>query len=185
MNPYQDIVDAYFQVHQTRHYQLASAMNLESLSVAQAYQIQHQIIEARVNEGERIVGYKVGCTSRAIQQQFGLRDPIKGFVTQPFVYKDQVNLDARSYVNLSVEPEFVIRIGRDVTEEFLDQYEIQDAVESVAAGIELHHYQFCFEPTFQELIILNGIHAGLVVGREKQLDKGLDLSLEGVGVFVN
>ena len=72
-----------------------------------------------------------------------------------------------------------------MTKEFLDHYDIQDAVQSVAAGIELHRYQFCFKPSFQELIILNGIHAGLVVGEEREFERGMDLSLEGVGVFVN
>jgi 2-keto-4-pentenoate hydratase len=183
--PFQNIVGSYLQVFKTNSYHLAPEINLERLSLEEAYQIQQQIIEARVNEGERIVGYKVGCTSRSVQKQFGLSYPIKGFVTQPFVYTNKVSLDALSYENLSIEPEFVIRIGRDVTKDFLDQYEIKDAIESIAAGIELHNYKFCFKPTSQELIILNGIHAGLVVGEEKKFENGPDLSLEGVGVFVN
>jgi 2-keto-4-pentenoate hydratase len=183
--PFQNIVDAYLQVFKTKSYHLNPEINLEKLSIEQAYQIQQRIIEARVNGGERIVGYKVGCTSRSVQKQFGLNYPIKGFVTQPFVYTDKVSLDALSYENLSIEPEFVIRIGTDVTKEFLDQYDISDAIYSIAAGIELHNYKFCFKPTSQELIILNGIHAGLVVGEEKKYENGKDLSLEGVGVFVN
>jgi 2-keto-4-pentenoate hydratase len=182
---FENIIENYLQVFKTKCYDLKSGISIEKLSLEESYQIQHQIIDARVKEGERIVGYKVGCTSKSIQKQFGLKYPIKGFITEPFIYDDKVKLDASNYENLSIEPEFVIKIGRDVTKEFLEHHEIDQAIESVAAGIELHNYKFCFEPTSQELIILNGIHAGLVIGEQRRFTKRSDLSLEGVGVFVN
>ena len=49
--------------------------------------------------------------------------------------------------HLAIEPEFVFRLGRDVTKEFLDNGEIEDAIETIAPGIELHNYKFWFEPT--------------------------------------
>ncbi|MEP7279438.1 MAG: hypothetical protein ABI813_12390 [Bacteroidota bacterium] len=183
--PFINIIENYLQVFKTKCYDLKSVTNIEKLSLEESYQIQHEIINARVKEGEKIIGYKVGCTSKSIQKQFGLVYPIKGFITEPFVYNDKVKLDASNYENLSIEPEFVIKIGRDITKEFLAYHEIDEAIESVAAGIELHNYKFCFAPTSQELIILNGIHAGLVIGEQKSFTKRFDLSLEGVGVFVN
>jgi len=182
---FKNIIENYLQVFKTKCYDLEPGINVKSLSLEEAYQIQHKIIDARVKEGERIVGYKVGCTSNAVQKQFGLSYPIKGFITEPFIFKNKVNLDVTDYENLSIEPEFVIRIGRDVTKEFLEQCKIDEAIESVAAGIELHNYKFCFQPTSQELIILNGIHAGLVIGEQRRFTNNIDLSLEGVGVFVN
>jgi 2-keto-4-pentenoate hydratase len=181
---FKNIIEDYLEVFKTKCY-VTSNFDLQQLSLREAYQIQQAIIEERVKEGEKIVGYKVGCTSRPVQLQFGLQYPIKGFVTEPFIYQTKVNLNASNYENLSIEPEFVVRIGRDITTEFLDHNEIADAIESVAAGIELHNYRFCSKPTSQELIIQNGIHAGLVMGEEKPFGKSSDLSLEGVGVFVN
>ncbi len=111
---FKNIIENYLQVLKTKCYDLKSSINIEKLSLEESYQIQHEIIDARVKEGERIVGYKVGCTSKSIQKQFGLAYPIKGFITEPFIYNDKVKLDASNYENLSIEPEFVIKIGRDI-----------------------------------------------------------------------
>lgn len=180
-----DILETYLELFRTKSFNLRVPLDLESISLEDAYKIQKQIILERVKQGEKIVGYKVGCTSAPIQAQFGLNNPIKGYLTQPHIFPNHTYLKASNFLNLAIEPEFVFKIGKDVTREFLENYNIEDAIESVAAGIELHNYNFFFKPTSQELIILNGIHAGLVIGDYVAFDKNLDLSLQGVVVFVN
>jgi 2-keto-4-pentenoate hydratase len=64
--------------------------------------------------------------------------------------------------------------------------ELLDAIEWVAPGIEVHNYKFWFgEPTSQELIASNGIHAALVVGEQRVSPTSLDFDMEGVGIFRN
>ena len=40
-----------------------------SISLDDAYRIQDEAIQLRMEMGEQIVGYKIGCTSRAIPSQ--------------------------------------------------------------------------------------------------------------------
>ena len=47
------------------------ASYFDRLSLDEAYRIQLALIERRCAEGERQIGWKVGLTSKAIQQQFG------------------------------------------------------------------------------------------------------------------
>ena len=156
------------------------------LSIDDAYEVQRQVIAARVAQGEHVVGYKVGCTSRAIRQQFGLSEPICGRLLAPHVHCEQTELNWHDYVQCAVEPEFVLGIGKDVRTEIGDETELLDAIEWVAPGIEVHNYQFWFgEPSSQELIASNGIHAGLVVGDRRVSPTDVDLDLEGVGLFRN
>jgi 2-keto-4-pentenoate hydratase len=63
---FNNIIENYLQVFKTKCYDFKSGINLERLSLEEPYQIQHEIIDARVMEGERIIGYKVGCTSKSI-----------------------------------------------------------------------------------------------------------------------
>jgi 2-keto-4-pentenoate hydratase len=50
------------------------------LTVDQSYRIQLGLIERRRAAGERQIGWKVGLTASAIQQQFGFHEPVFGCV---------------------------------------------------------------------------------------------------------
>ena len=49
-----------------------------SLSLDDAYRIQLGVIARRIAQGERQIGWKVGLTAPAIQQQFGFHEPVFG-----------------------------------------------------------------------------------------------------------
>src|SRR5262245_25308422 len=54
------------------------------LSLDEAYRIQLALIGRRVAAGERHIGWKVGLTSKAIQEQFGFHEPVFGCILQSF-----------------------------------------------------------------------------------------------------
>ena len=126
----------------------------------------------RVDRGEDVVGFKVGCTSQAIRSQFGLQEPISGRLFSPYIYEEGVHLDWRDYIHCAIEPEMVLKIGKDLANEALSDDQLMDAIEYVSPGIEIHHFKFWFSPpSSQELICSGGIHAGLVIGKKKSLQK--------------
>jgi len=95
-------------------------------------------------------------------------------------------LDWHAFHRPAVEPEFVLTIGRDLADEVGDEAALVEAIDCVSPGIEVHNYHFWMgEPTSQELIASNGIHAALVVGERKLRPQGLDWDMEGVGVWLN
>lgn len=186
MNLLGDIAEAFLQIWLSKTLDFPARFDIGSLSIDDAYEVQRQVIAARESQGETVVGYKVGCTSKAIREQFGLSEPICGRLMAPHVYHGDTTLDANDYVNLAVEPEFVLQIGQDVRLNIEDEKELVDAIEWVAPGIEVHNYRFWFgKPTSQELIASNGIHAGLVVGEQRVSPAEVDFDLEGVGLFRN
>jgi 2-keto-4-pentenoate hydratase len=180
------LADAFFDSHRGYDDGGRCSTPIESLSLDDAYEVQRRVIAARTAAGERVVGYKVGCTSRAIRRQFGLTEPVCGRLMSPHVHHGDTTFDYHAYHNPAVEPEFVFVIGKDLTDEVGEAGSLTDAIGSVSPGIEVHHYRFRFgEPTSQELIASNGLHAGLVVGDRKVGPRDFDMDLEGVGLFVN
>ena len=157
---------------------------ISSLMLDEAYQIQDEVIRLRLAKGERVVGYKVGCTSDAIRRQFGLKEPINGRLMEPHIDTGHRTLNWDDYVNCAIEPEFVFKIGRDLAGEYPNRDELIDAIEFVSAGIEVHNFKFWFTPpSSQELIASNGIHAGLIIGSEKVMANQLDFQTEAFSVF--
>jgi 2-keto-4-pentenoate hydratase len=156
------------------------------LTLEDAYRVQDEVIRARVQGGEQVIGWKIGCTSRAIQQQFGLGQPISGRLLVPHAYHDGDTVALSNYVDCAVEPEMVLRLGKSIDCSDVKERTLLEAIESIAPGIELHNYRFWHgTPTSQELIASNGIHAGIVCGPAIAFHPGMDLDLEGMGIFVD
>ena len=186
MSHLDDIAETFLQFHITKNVDPQCGFDMASISTEDAYEIQRRVIAARVASGEVVVGYKVGCTSRAIRRQFGLTEPICGRVMAPHVFHGNTVLNWNDYVRCAVEPEFVFMIGKDLPNEVKDERELVAAIEYISPGIEVHNYKFWFgKPTLQELVASNGIHAGLVISRKKVRPEGLYFNLEGVGLFRN
>ncbi len=119
----------------------------------------------RAQKGEEAIGYKVGCTSAAIRSQFGLSEPISGRLFRPYIYNMETEINWAEFVNCAIEPEMVFTMKAELCGTGFSDAQLINAIESVSAGIELHHFRFWFSPsTSQELICSGGIHAGLIVG---------------------
>jgi 2-keto-4-pentenoate hydratase len=153
---------------------------LETLTIDEAYHAQQVAVEYRLNRGESVRGYKVGCTSKSIRQQLGLTEPYYAQMTAPHVNEDRdVALDWTRYVNLALESELVIGIGRDITPGKVADADLIASIDYLSAGIELHHFKFWRgKPTAQELIVSNGLFAGLIVGRDRVSASTLDFQSE-------
>ena len=53
-------------------------VELLDLTTHEAYALQAEIARLREQRGERVIGYKVGCTSQTIQHQLSVNEPILG-----------------------------------------------------------------------------------------------------------
>jgi len=160
--------------------------NIDSLSIAQAYEVQDLVAGMRTQRGEEIVGYKVGCTSQAIRTQFGVNEPISGRLFKPHIHATNAEIDWADYVNCAIEPEMVLTIGEDLVGMNLPDDQLVDAIAYVSPGIELHNYRFWFEPpSLQELICSGGIHAGLVIGDARVSAEQLTFKNERFCVYID
>jgi 2-keto-4-pentenoate hydratase len=172
-----------FHSHRLEH---GPSVPISTLSPADAYAVQRTVIDQRVVRGERVADFKVGCTSRAIRQQFGLREPICGRVMHPHLHFGNTALPSHRFHLPAVEPELVLVMGRDFVDEVGPEEPLGTAIDFVSPGIEVHNYAWWFgQPSSQELICSNGLHARLVVGEDKVKPENLDWDMEGVALFKN
>lgn len=170
--------------HQARWNGLEGGCQISELTIDDAYQVQDRVTQKRIASGERIAGYKVGCTSSAIRQQFGFDEPIHAKLFAPRLYGENSSIGLDAFINCTIEPEIVIKTGKPLVGENLSDETLIDAIDEVSAGIELHHFQFwCPPPTVQELICSSGLHAGLVVGHQKVSPCRLSFQNEVFKVF--
>jgi 2-keto-4-pentenoate hydratase len=73
-----DLIEAFWQARQQGLFFPPGFFG--KLTVDQSYHVQLGLIERRCAAGERQIGWKVGLTAPAIQQQFGFHEPVFGCV---------------------------------------------------------------------------------------------------------
>jgi 2-keto-4-pentenoate hydratase len=151
----------------------------EGLTPERAYALQGEVARLREERGERIIGYKIGCTSRAIQDQLGIGEPIFGRVFDTGRFPSASRLGHGRFANLAVEGELAIRLSQDLPGGPLSDEAYLGAIESVFPVIELHHYVLPEgRHPLAPLVVSGGIHAGFVSAEEETRDRGRDLELE-------
>jgi 2-keto-4-pentenoate hydratase len=134
------------------------------MTIGDAYALQFAVARLRMQRGERVAGYKVGCISAVMQAQLELDRPVFGHVFETEIRRSGAALNPDDFERLAVEGEFAVRIAKDVPDaNWLRGYP-GEAISSGFAVIELHNYVFRNRPhNAQELIGNNAIHAGAVL----------------------
>jgi 2-keto-4-pentenoate hydratase len=156
------------------------------LTTVQVHALQEQVARLREERGEKIVGYKVGCTSRAIQEQLGVNEPIFGRLFDTDCHPSGSRLSAARYANLAVEGELAVRISRDLPGEPRSANAYREAIAEVFPVIELHHYVLPGAwPPGQWLIASNGMHAGFVFAETESGASDAANSARGLSIRIN
>ena len=136
-----------------------------ALDVQQAYELQNAVAELRCQRGERLIGYKVGCTSSAIQEQLKITHRVRGFLFDTEQHESGVVLSHQSFASLAIEGELAIELSREPREEDFTDHLLPACISRVFPVIELHnHVMRGQQASAGELIANNAIHAGFVSG---------------------
>ncbi|MFM5948047.1 MAG: fumarylacetoacetate hydrolase family protein [Novosphingobium sp.] len=83
------------------------------LTVDDAYQISLGFLARRRNDGERVIGKKIGVTSKAVQDMLGVHQPDFGFLTDWMQVGETIDIDAKALIAPRAEAEiaFVLKEG--------------------------------------------------------------------------
>ncbi len=135
------------------------------LSVAQGYELQSAVARLRRGRGERVVGYKVGCTSPTIREQLRIDHCVTGRLYDSERHTSGTVLSRSQFANLAIEGELAVELSREPTESDFSAVDVPACVARVVPVIELHNRVMRSErPSTGELIANNAIHAGFVAG---------------------
>lgn len=143
---------------------IAQFTNTVDLGVADAYAIQAQSIGRRRQRGERLVGIKMGLTSRAKMAQVGVDEVIWGRLTDAMRVADGGTVSLGDYVHPRVEPEIAFLMGAPLAGA-VSGAEALAAVAAVAPAAEIIDSRFeNFRFSLPDVIADNSSSSGFVVG---------------------
>jgi 2-keto-4-pentenoate hydratase len=80
----------------------------------EGYRVQRALHDLLLPGAGHLVGYKIGCTSKVMQQYLGIPHPCSGGVFERGVHGSGVRLRVADYVCVGVECEIAVRLGSDL-----------------------------------------------------------------------
>jgi 2-keto-4-pentenoate hydratase len=108
-----------------------------TLGMADGYAIQRELIELLLADGDRIVGHKVGLTSKPMQKMVGVDSPDYGPVLASTVYRDGDTIPASRFIAPKIEAEIVFVIGERLEGPGVTVTQAHAAIAGAVAAMEI------------------------------------------------
>lgn len=152
-----------------------------------AYAIQDALRARQTAAGNRVVGLKMGLTSRAKMKQMGVEEPVYGFLLDSGNYADGAAIDAAAFIHPRVEAEFAVMTKAELAGPcHLGQ--VLPALEFVVPAVEIidsryENFRFDLKSVIADNTSAAGFVTGSVIGDPAELDlPSLGVVLEKNGV---
>ena len=108
-------------------------------SEVEGYQVQRALHDLMRPQVGSLVGYKIGCTSKVMQEYLDIPHPCGGGVFEKGVHDSGVKLAAADFVRVGVECEIAVKLARDLSpaeQPFTAEW-MGEAVEAYYPAIEI------------------------------------------------
>jgi 2-oxopent-4-enoate/cis-2-oxohex-4-enoate hydratase len=108
------------------------------LEIDDAYAISLGILERRLRDGERVVGKKIGVTSKPVQDMLGVHQPDFGFLTDRMWIQDGATVRiAESMIQPRAEAEIALILRQSLKGPGITPADVLAATESIAPCFEI------------------------------------------------
>lgn len=107
------------------------------ITIDDAYRVQQRLIARRLESGERVIGKKIGVTSRAVMNMLGVDQPDFGMLTDAMVYNEGEAIAAARLIQPKAEGEIAFVLKKDLAGPGVTSADVLAATEGVMACFEI------------------------------------------------
>lgn len=161
------------------------------LSVEDAYAIQRENIVARMKKGlhgrpARLVGHKIGITSKAVQEWLKVSEPDFGCLLDDMAVQDGLEADSSLLLQPRVEGEIAFVLGRPLKGPGVTAAEVIRATEYVLPAVEIIDSRIRdWQITYVDTVADNASSGLFLLGTRPVSLSSLDLPLVGMALWKN
>jgi 2-keto-4-pentenoate hydratase len=113
-----------------------------TLGMSDGYAVQQELVGLILADGDRILGYKVGLTSKPMQRMIGVDSPDYGPVLGSTVYGDGDEVSLSRFIQPRIEAEIIAVMGEELRGPGVTVTDAARAVAGVAASMEIVDSRF-------------------------------------------
>jgi 2-oxo-hept-3-ene-1,7-dioate hydratase len=141
------------------------------ITVADAYRIQRAWIDRKLAGGRRIIGHKIGLTSKAMQQALNIDTPDSGYLLDDMLFADGGEVPTGRFIATRIEVELAFVIKTRLEGPDCSLFDVMNATDYVVPALEILDTRIeRVDPQTKatrkiaDTIADNAANAGIVVG---------------------
>ena len=160
----QDAADAILRAEQTRQVCPQPSRTWPDMTLEDAYDVQRRWADARIAAGAKIIGRKIGLTSRAMQQASKITEPDYGVILDDALFHDGARIKAGTFIKPRLEVELAFIMGEDLSGAGCQVHDVLRATEFVQPALEIIDYRTEVPRQIVDTIADNAAFGAIVLG---------------------
>jgi len=151
------------------------------ITIEDAYKIQEHFVARRVAAGERIIGKKIGATSKPVQDFLGVYQPDFGMLTSGMVYQEDDTIDLGTMIQPKAEAELAFVLKADLKGPGITAMDVIRATDYVLPCFEIVDSRIIdWKIKIQDTVADNASCGVFVLGKTRGDPRVLDITLAGM-----
>jgi 2-oxo-hept-3-ene-1,7-dioate hydratase len=134
------------------------------LTIEDAYAISTEVAQRKIAAGARLIGHKVGLTSKAMQRSSQIDEPDYGHLLDTMMIADGARIPHENYCLPRVEIELAFVLGKPLKGPGITLPDVLRATEYVVPAIEIVDARLQDPRKIFDTVSDNGAAAGIVIG---------------------
>ena len=180
------------QAEKTRHQIGLLSLRHPDIGMDDAYAIQSALMAAKLAENRRVIGWKIGLTSKAMQSALNIDIPDSGVLFDDMLFENASTVPKGRFIQPRIEAEIAFVMKAPLAGESVTREEVIAATDYVAPSLEILDTRILrADPetgttrNVYDTISDNAANAGIVLGKERHAVEAHDLRWTGAIVLRN
>ncbi|SOC10920.1 fumarylacetoacetate hydrolase family protein [Stappia indica] len=180
-----EVVASLLESHHTKVQGKRPSEMFPQIQIEDSYAISSAVAEERVKAGRRIVGHKIGLTSKAMQASSKIDEPDYGYLFDDLVLSDGAKVPFDAFCVPRVEPELTFILKEPLKGPGVGLVDVLRATEWVVPSIEIIDARVTEPRRIYDTVADNGAAAGIVLGGRPVRPDAVDLRWVGAVFYRN
>ena len=134
------------------------------MTIEDSYDVQQRWADLRVAGGAKIIGRKIGLTSRAMQMASKITEPDYGVMFDDALFKDGARIPAGTFIKPRLETELAFIMGADLQGAGCQMHDVMEATAYVSPALEIIDYRTEVPRAIVDTIADNAAYGAIVLG---------------------
>jgi 2-oxo-hept-3-ene-1,7-dioate hydratase len=155
------------------------------ITIDDSYAISTEVAKRRIAAGARLLGHKVGLTSKAMQRSSQIDEPDYGHLLDTMMIADGAKVPHENYCLPRIEVELAFVLGKQLAGPGVGLTDVLRATEYVVPALEIVDARIQDPRKIVDTVADNGAAAGIVVGGRPVAPMDVDLRWVGGIMYRN
>lgn len=160
----------------------ATTVLYPDMTIQDAYAVQSAWMDIKKEEGRKVVGYKIGLTSRTMQVSMNIDEPDYGTLLDDMVFEEGSTIETQAFLDPRIEVELAFILKKPLFGKNVSVTEVLNATDYVVPALELIaartyrvHPDTGYKRTVKDTISDNAANGGIILGGRPIKPDAIDL----------